>query len=550
MNSPEASTLGPLEDAKSRAVDSLFEDLNHSGSPGLAVGVYQGSGALLLRAYGEADLEHSVLNTPQTVFHVASVSKQFAAFTVALLAREGQVDLDADIRRYLSFVPDFGLLITVRHLLYHTSGLRDQWVLFGLGGQELDNRLRQQQIVNMVGRQRGLNFEPGSEYLYCNTGYTLLAEIVRAVSGKSLREYTTERLFRPLGMTHTFFYDDVTEVVPGRAHSYRKGDDDRWHRALLNYDTVGATSLVTTAEDMVKWVGNFFRPIVGDAALIEQVSTPGALRDRTRINYGFGLKRGSYAGHEAVLHMGADAGFRAVMAYFPGADFGLAMLANYPVEDWDKFIHALTDIHLNGHLGAVKSHRPAEVAGDEQLLRHLPGYYIAEFDPLAILERQGNQIMWKSPGGDAAPVVFRADGTLDRGNVFRSSSYFRPQKDAAGRITALEDLAARANGAMKHYQRIEPVQPTLAELRELTGDYRCPELDITYTFFVEGGHLTARSIWSPQVITFTPSIRDRFDAEPYWMSIIQVIRDHRGRATGLRLHGDRIRNVILERVST
>src|SRR5690606_10763341 len=146
--------------------------------------------------------------TPRTQFHVASVSKQFAAFSIALLAREGKVDLDADVRTYLPYVPDFGRKITVRHLLLHPSGLRDQWSLFEIGGRSLDDRLRQAQIVNMVARQRALNFDPGTRYSYSNTGYTLLGEIVRAVSGQSLREFAGERIFRPLGMDDTFFFDD------------------------------------------------------------------------------------------------------------------------------------------------------------------------------------------------------------------------------------------------------------------------------------------------------------------------------------------------------
>src|SRR5262249_1604662 len=161
-----------MVDATTKVVDSLFEELNRPGRPGMSVGVCKGGRTVHLRGYGQADLEHNVPITPQTIFHVASVSKQFAAFPLALLAREGKLDLDANIRTYLPFVPNFGHTITVRHLIYHTSGLRDQWSLFGLGGQWIDNRLRQQQIINMVARQRALNFEPGSEYSYSNTGYT------------------------------------------------------------------------------------------------------------------------------------------------------------------------------------------------------------------------------------------------------------------------------------------------------------------------------------------------------------------------------------------
>jgi len=290
------------------SVDALFDDFSVRGSPGLAVGVYQRGVSVLLRGYGTAILEHSIPITPQTMFHAASVSKQFTACAVALLALEGRLDLDDDIRTMLPFVPDFGRRITVRHLVHHTSGLRDQWALFGLGGQDIDNRLRQQQILNMVARQSDLNFEPGTDFLYSNTGYTLLAEVVRVVSGQTLREFTRERMFHPLGIARTFFHDDVTEIVPGAALSYVQGKGSAWRRALLNYDNVGATGLVTTAEDLLKWAGNFARPVVGGRALVEQVITPGALHDGTAINYGFGLMRDQYAGHEAVVVGGIEGG--------------------------------------------------------------------------------------------------------------------------------------------------------------------------------------------------------------------------------------------------
>lgn len=191
--------------ALTRAVDAVFAEYRPD-APGAAVSIYQGGKLIFSKGYGLADLEAGTPLTARTPIHVASVSKQFTAFAVALLAREGKADLDADVRTYLPWMPQFSEgIITVRHLILHTSGLRDQWALFTLGGQEMQSRLRQQQIVNMVARQRSLNFTPGVEYSYSNTGYTLLAEVVKAVSGQTLREFTTEHMFKPLHMDSTFF---------------------------------------------------------------------------------------------------------------------------------------------------------------------------------------------------------------------------------------------------------------------------------------------------------------------------------------------------------
>ncbi|WP_293864884.1 serine hydrolase domain-containing protein, partial [Steroidobacter sp.] len=235
-----ADSVAPT--TRERAVDALFAEFDRADSPGVALGIYRNGEMVYARGYGRADLESDRPITPSTVFHVASVSKQFTAFSVALLASEGKVDLQADVRRYLPYVPDFGQVITPLDLIHHTSGLRNQWTLFVIGGQDMRNVLRQPQILNMVGRQRSLDFAPGTEVSYSNTGYTLLAEIVRAQSGRSLREFTQQRIFQPLGMEHTFFLDDVTQIIPGRALSYQKNPNGTgWRRALLNFENVGAT---------------------------------------------------------------------------------------------------------------------------------------------------------------------------------------------------------------------------------------------------------------------------------------------------------------------
>jgi len=530
------------------SIDLLFEELNRPGSPGISVGLFHKGHGVCLRGYGSADLEHSAPISPDTVFHVASVSKQFTAFAIAMLARDGALALRDDIRKFLPFVPDFGRVITVQHLVHHTSGLRDQWSLLGLGGQDIDNRLRQQQVLNLVARQQALNFEPGSDHLYSNTGYTLLAEIVRVTSGRTLRQFTTERMFAPLGMTHTFFYDDISEVVPGRAHSYTKSKEGGWRRALLNYETVGATSLLTTSEDLLKWAANFSRPRVGDADLIREIGERGMLDDGTQINYAFGLMRSSHAGRNALLHFGGDAAFRALFAYFPADDFAVALLANHVVEDWDKLINGLVDLYLKPTEERANDYRPATISPSEALLNELPGCYLNDFEPAIRIERESESLYWTAAGGERRLVTFRADGTFDLGAGPRCWSYYRPCRDAPGRIVGFEDVAGRIPATTLPRRRIEPLSPTSAQLMELEGDYRSAELDITYTLAVDGRRLTARSVWSGQPVVFTPSSPDRFDAEPFWMNIIEIVRDARGSPKGLRVHGNRMRNVWFEKV--
>jgi len=378
---------------------------------------------------------------------------------------------------------------------------------------------------------------------------------VRAVSGQTLRQFTSERIFRPLGMKHTFFYDDVTEVVPGRAHSYRKSEaSSAWQRALLNYDNVGATSLFTTIIDFARWAGNFGHPTVGDAALIEQITaTDGRLNNGTSFNYGFSLWRRQYAGHEAVEHSGADAGFRSWFAFFPKEDFGLALFANYPVDDFSKLIHLIVDVYLNDTGAQFKDHAPAAITPDEALLDELAGAYIDDFSPLVLLERKPEGLIFNRAGTDPQPLVFRSDGTFDIGNKLRASTCYRVKRDDSGRLVGFEDVTTSLGGIGRvsvSYRRIEPRQLSTTQLAEFAGDYRSDELDITYRFTIEEGRLVARSLWSWKPLVLTPTLQDRFDTDDPVTGIAIFTRNSAGKPTRMQLHGGRVRGIEFSRVNS
>lgn len=540
-----ALPAGAGESSKERALDALFAEYDRTGSPGLAVGIYRDGKPVYTAGYGYADLENNVAITPRTVFHIASVSKQFTAFSAALLERDGKLDLDADLRERLPYVPDFGHTITPRHLIYHTSGLRDQFVLFQLAGHNVGDVLRQAQVINLVSRQRALNFTPGTDHSYDNTGYTLLAELVKAVSGSSLREFTDARIFRPLGMHDTFFYDDVTGIVPNRAHSY-ENQDGKWHRALLSHDNVGATSLHTTVGDLLKWAGNFAHPVVGDAALIREISTMGRLDDGTPINYGFGLTKETVAGHEALLHTGSDAGFVTVFAYFPAEDFGVVLLAN----TWMRLeprLEQVVALYLNdGDLR--RAALPAVVRPKRGLAASLPGDYLRPSGSLLTIQADAKGLSmstWRRPG---EPLTFRADGSFDTGDEPRQfGDFFRPVLDGRGRVTALEYGGPNAvKGRVLRFPRADAVTPSPADLGRLVGDYRSAELDITYRVSMEGDGLTIGSLWSTAPIKLFPTVRDRFDGA--WpIGSLAVERDGNGRPVALRLSNGRVRGLRLDR---
>ncbi len=325
--SAQTPAVSPADQAE--RVDKVFEKWNRTDSPGCALSVMKDGRIIYKHGYGMADLDHNVTITPSTVFHVASMSKQFTAASILLLAQQGRLSLDDDVRKYIPELPDFGSLITIRHLIYHTSGLRDQWNLLELAGWRYSlDLITDDDVMSVVTTQKELNFKPGEKHVYCNTGYTLMAIIVKRVSGLSFREFTTRNIFEPLGMTDTFFRDDHAVIVKNNAYGYESEKNAPFRLALTNFDTAGATSLHTTVVDLALWDENFYHPRVGGASFTEQMLQRGKLNNGEILDYAFGLVVGKYKGLPTVDHAGADAGYRSEMIRFPEQHFSAAVLCN------------------------------------------------------------------------------------------------------------------------------------------------------------------------------------------------------------------------------
>ncbi|MDQ3548536.1 MAG: beta-lactamase family protein [Chloroflexota bacterium] len=327
-------------------VDAIFAEWDRDDSPGCALALIQDGQVAYARGYGMANLEHGVPISSESIFHVASISKQFTDMCVALLAADGMLSLDDDVRQYVPEIPDYGETITIRHLIHHMSGLRDMWDLLRLAGWRSDDLITEADMLWAVSRQTASNFRPGDQYLYSNTGYALLALIVRRVSGKSLRELAQERIFEPLGMTSTHFHDDHTEIVKGRTQAYEPRKDGALRISIPVFDVVGTTSLFTTVEDMARWDDNFNHRRVGGDAVVEQMLTPGHLNGAGPMSYGFGLQIHSYRGLPIVEHGGADAGYRAHYLRFPDARMAVVCLCNLSTMTPRTLALAVADLAL------------------------------------------------------------------------------------------------------------------------------------------------------------------------------------------------------------
>ena len=304
-------------------------------TPGVAVLIAEGDSILFAKGYGMANLEYGIPVDTATVFQVASVSKQFTAFAIYLLAADGLIDLNDEADQYLPELTHFAPAIRVDHLLSHTSGLKDHLALLTFAGWRMDEYVNNDQILRLVARQRELNFAPGSQFRYSNTNYVLLAEIIERVSGQSLNAFLQERVFRPLGMTRTQCYDDPRRLIPGRAYGYNY-TDGRYEKESLHQGYVGSTGLFTTAADLAKWDSNFYDPVVGDAALIAAFNAAATLDDgatvysdeQLGIRHAKGQFLRDYRGLTSFIHTGSDGGFRSFLGRWPAQRFTVILLSN------------------------------------------------------------------------------------------------------------------------------------------------------------------------------------------------------------------------------
>ncbi|MBI3567615.1 MAG: beta-lactamase family protein [Gemmatimonadetes bacterium] len=346
-----AQGAAPLPDSTVRAIDALFADHAMPASPGCAVGVYRDGAVVFAKGYGSANLNFAVPITPETRFTVGSVSKQFTAASIALLVRAWRLSLDDDVRRFIPELPDYGTPIRVRHLVHHTSGLRDFWELVVLAGWRPDDGYTTRDMLALAAAQRALNNAPGARYLYSNTGYLLLGEIVRRVTGQSLRAFADSAIFRPLGMRDSFFLDDHDEVVPRRATAYSPAGHG-WTVNVWNNDLVGQGGLVTTIADLQKWDENFYTGAVGGPGFLALMRTVEPLNDGGRNDYAFGLELGEYRGLRLERHTGATGGYRAAIVRAPAVHTSFVMLCNAADARTASIPLAMADLVIGAPLGA------------------------------------------------------------------------------------------------------------------------------------------------------------------------------------------------------
>ena len=543
---PQGQSPDPTDSIEAK-VDAIFAEWDSTRSPGCALAVMKEGEVIYKRAYGMANLDYDVPLRTDSVFHVASVSKQFTAAAIVLLAQEGALILDDPVQKHLARVPDFGHRISLRNLIHHNSGMRDQWSLLRLAGWRYSRDLiTDEDVMSLVSRQKELNYPPGDRYLYSNTGYTLLGQVVKEVSGQTLREFSDARIFKPLGMKQTFFRDDHSEIVKNQAIGYsRDRRNSTLRTSVTNFDTVGATSLLTTVEDLARWDRNFYQPLVGGEDFLEQMHQRGTLNSGEKQDYAYGLVHGARKGLRTVGHGGGDAGYRSVFLRFPEQRFTVACLCNLAQTNPGDLAGKVADLYLADELKGENSETVTQDASqevrlsDEEISRLLGAYWSDErgvavevrhrHDRLELhLELQGLRRQ--------AHVMKRVGNGRFEVAELGVSARFEPQNGEP--VRRLIIWSVDKEGEEDSLQRLDPFDPGSANLEDYAGVYRSQEIDPPYR--IEVGE---------QNLVLNPPKREPDELRPVAKDIfvgrigfLRFERDAAGNISGFLLETGRIRN--------
>jgi CubicO group peptidase (beta-lactamase class C family) len=513
-------------------VDAIFAPWDSTATPGCAVGVSDGARIVLERAYGMADLEHLAANRPDTIFEAGSVSKQFTAMAVLLLAREGRLSLDDQARKYVPELPDYGVSLTIRNLLQHTSGLRDWGSIADMAGWPRTTRVHTHaHVLDIVSRQRALNFEPGTDWSYSNTGYNLAAVIVSRVAGEPFPEFTRERIFEPLGMTRTSWRDDYTRIVRDRAVAYtgRRGE---FSQEMPFENVYGNGGLLTTVGDLLRWNQNFETMKVGGAEIVKLEQTPGTFKDGGGFDYAYGLFIREYRGQRDIGHSGSTAAYRAHLLRLPDLGVSVSVLCNAGGGNASRDAYDVAGAYLGDKLKPAA--QPAAVEVPEAALQARTGLYrsLKTGEPLRVAIEKGTLRIGNGAAIPTSATVF----TLGSAEI---------TFDGEGASPSRRVRFANANGTREEFERVEPAKPDAAALAAYAGTYSSDEVEVTLTMAIENGALVVTRRPDTKG-PLTASYADAFDSP---VGFVRFRRDAAGKVVGLSLGNSRAWDVRFARVA-
>lgn len=536
---------GQLTNTQINKIDSLVANWDNFNSPGGAVGILLNGNLIYVKGFGLASLDYDIPNNENTIFNIGSISKQFTAMGIIRLQQKSKLSFDDDIRKYIPELPDFGHVITIRHMLHHTSGLRDIHSLLAIAGWRDEDPRSNSDLMTVLKDQRDLNFVPGDEYMYSNTGYILLAKIIESVTGEPFINYMQKEVFTPLGLTNTYIEDLSVRVRKGNATSYNKFDNNTFIRATEYWNYFGSGNVHTTVKDILYWLNNFTNPPEEWKSSFGLLQTVDTLNNGKKNNYAFGINIADYMGEKRLFHGGSVGGFRSYACVFPNKNICIAILTNFSSSQPEQKVNSLVDILIpdlakNNKTPDTETIKYTSFPIDN-LKKYAGDYWCDASNVACILYVRNDTLRFSRSGMDESPlqpigndefVMFSAESKLKVKVLFDGNK--------------VKAMLVGKGDPYNYYEPFKPVVVTTKYLSEFTGQYYSPELKTIYTFTIKNDTLTG---YHPKYGDFKINvlIQDIFQS-PKPLGTIMFIRDRSHKIIGIRTAYNRVKNFWLEKL--
>ena len=535
--------IEPVAQTPEGKVDQMMAE--YSGEvPGAAVMVTQDDKVLFQRSYGMANLAYDLKMNEETVHNIGSTSKQFLTFGLLLLQEQGKISLDDDVRKYIPELPEFEHVVTLRHLVNHTSGYREFLNLMAMTGQNMSQDLSQEKVIEIVQNQPVLQNVPGAEFNYNNTGYVLMTEVIERVTEIDFPSWMKQNVFEPIGMSHTVVRNDPYQIVENRSHGYTFAEDGGYQEVTDLGSVAGAGGIHSTMGDLKKWIENLLEPQVGTEDMIQEMTTSFKLNNGTETGYGLGLFVGEYKGLKRFEHGGADVAHRSMLMVFPEINAAVVTQSNFSNFD-GSIANKVTDIYFSDHF------QEKENEGDTNEEIAVFEYDPEDFDPLAgryelsimpgfILkfDREGDRLYTQATNQPEVNITATSDSTFSLVGVNASVTFHRNEDGSA------DSLTLHQNG--NHQAKRIEFEPSMDELKTYEGRYFSEEIDTIYDIIMDDSTLAMKTFLIEDNMPLSPTTEDKFSGG-FPISEVTFVRDEAGNIKGFEASNGRTRGVFFEK---
>jgi CubicO group peptidase (beta-lactamase class C family) len=511
-------------------IDALIPEKITEETPGLVVGIVQGGEITFSKGYGQANLAYGIANNPEMVYNIGSVAKQFLGYAFAMLHVEGELNIDDPVSDYLENWPVFEHLVTLRHLLSHTSGYREAYTPSELAGRSIGiDRLTREECLNVVRKQPALEFIPGSRFTYNSTAWVILAEVLAKVTGESADTWVENNILVPLEMDNTQIESFVGEVIYNAAESY-SGADGSYTNEKSNRAIFGAADIVTSVMDLAKWVNNYKTAKVGSEEVNKLFLDPYILNDGTNSHYALGIGVNIHRGLKMYSHTGGHEGFATQVRYYPEYDTGIILISNYGGAGWIP-ANRIAELVLGEFISEPRGLDEEPIDLGREMLEPLTGRYVAT---------TGNRFVDLSMSADS--LMIRGNTRLipvaeNRFRVMGSEQNFTFESNYQLTISD-------SNGPIQYYRQ-DIWNPGEAELQDFSGFYLSDELETQYFVTAQENQLILKHRWNGE-IPINPLTQDFFQTEGGFY--VRFIRNEAGKITGFEVNTSRTLNMVFQKI--